>query len=158
MIVGPETSNDDDGGSSSAGPWYFSLNNRRLWVLKRCREEGLLENNRVQVRVREPKSAAEATRYSLQNCALEARLMKEPPPSAAKRDVGSEATGKTQTRDNKPATSRATNDSVATRQSRSRDGDGDKDDASLSSSSSGSSSSESDTRARAASNRFSALF
>eukprot|EP00523_Entomoneis_sp_CCMP467_P019515 CAMPEP_0168819060 /NCGR_PEP_ID=MMETSP0726-20121227/8089_1 /TAXON_ID=265536 /ORGANISM="Amphiprora sp., Strain CCMP467" /LENGTH=195 /DNA_ID=CAMNT_0008871429 /DNA_START=44 /DNA_END=631 /DNA_ORIENTATION=+ len=34
VIVGPP--NEDNGG----GPWYFSLNNRRLWVLKRCRDEG----------------------------------------------------------------------------------------------------------------------
>ncbi|KAI2492366.1 hypothetical protein MHU86_22175 [Fragilaria crotonensis] len=32
VIVGPMA---DDGER-----WYFSLNNRRLWVLKRCREEG----------------------------------------------------------------------------------------------------------------------
>lgn len=71
VIVGPET---------EEGPWYFSLNNRRLWVLKRCREEGLLEkfDNLVRVRVRTPKSAAEASRYTLENCALEAKLMREP--------------------------------------------------------------------------------
>ena len=58
--------------------WYFSLNNRRLWVLKRCREEGLLET--IRVRVRAPKSAAEATRYTVENCALEAKLMRESAP------------------------------------------------------------------------------
>lgn len=66
--MGPETEN---------GPTYFSLNNRRLWVLKRCREEGLLENNSVKVRVRLPKSDAEAARYSIENCVLEAKIMKE---------------------------------------------------------------------------------
>lgn len=70
VIVGPL---DPDDGL----PWYFSLNNRRLWVLKRCREEGLLENNTIAVRVREPKSAAEQSRYSLANCALEAKFMNE---------------------------------------------------------------------------------
>ena len=69
VIAGPE---DDEGRR-----WYFSLNNRRLWVLKRCREEGLLENNQIFVRVREPKSRAEAARYSLENCAVEAKLMRE---------------------------------------------------------------------------------
>ena len=69
VIVGPE----DDKGRR----WYFSLNNRRLWVLKRCREEGLLENNQIFVRVRKPKSRAEAARYSLENCAVEAKLMRE---------------------------------------------------------------------------------
>ena len=57
--------------------WYFSLNNRRLWVLKRCREEGLLPNNLIRVRVRAPKSIAELERYSIQNCSLEATFMRE---------------------------------------------------------------------------------
>lgn len=72
VIVGPiETGGGED------GPWYFSLNNRRLWVLKRCREEGLLPNNQIFVRVRKPKSDQEALRYSLENCALEARIVPE---------------------------------------------------------------------------------
>lgn len=67
VIVGP-----DEG-----DPWYFSLNNRRLWVLKRCREEGLLPNNQIFVRVRKPKSEQESQRYSLENCALEAKIVPE---------------------------------------------------------------------------------
>ena len=65
-----------------AGPdnWYFSLNNRRLWVLKRCREEGLLKDGLIRVRVREAKSAAELERYSLSNCAIEAKFMREQAP------------------------------------------------------------------------------
>jgi hypothetical protein len=78
VIVGPQTED---------GPWYFSLNNRRLWVLKRCREEGLLDKNQIRVRVRSPKSSAEASRYSLENCALEAKMMKESAPSEKKRDT-----------------------------------------------------------------------
>jgi len=72
--VGPS----DDSGESGGG-WYFSLNNRRLWVLKRCREEGLLSSSddRILVRVRRPKSATEAARYSLENCALEAKIIRE---------------------------------------------------------------------------------
>jgi hypothetical protein len=58
-------------------PWYFSLNNRRLWVLKRCREECLLPGNRIFARVRKPKSEQEALRYSLENCVLEAKIMPE---------------------------------------------------------------------------------
>lgn len=58
--------------------WYYSLNNRRLWVLKQCREEGLLTNNTIQVRVRQPKSAAEAERFTLEKCALEARFLRDP--------------------------------------------------------------------------------
>lgn len=74
VIVGP-----DDPSSKEEGPWYFSLNNRRLWVLKRCREEGLLDHvrNEVQVRVKECKSADEARRYTVENCALSATFMRE---------------------------------------------------------------------------------
>jgi 5-methylcytosine-specific restriction endonuclease McrA len=32
---------------------YFSLNNRRLWVIKQCRSLGLLPDNTIQVRVRD---------------------------------------------------------------------------------------------------------
>jgi hypothetical protein len=68
VLVGPE----EDGQR-----WYFSLNNRRLWVLKRCREDGLLTNNEIRARVREPKSDAELERYTLENCALEAKFTRE---------------------------------------------------------------------------------
>lgn len=70
VLVGP---NDDQTGE----PWYFSLNNRRLWVLKRCREEGLLPNNQIYARVRKPKSEQETSRYTVENCALEARIIPE---------------------------------------------------------------------------------
>lgn len=66
MIAGPE---DED------GAWYFGLNNRRLWVLKRCREEDLV--GLVRVRVRDAKSEQESKRYTLLNCALEATFLKE---------------------------------------------------------------------------------
>lgn len=66
---------EDDG-------WYFSLNNRRLWVLKRCREEGLLQryNNEIKVRMRGPKSSSEMERYSVHNCAVEAKFLREKAP------------------------------------------------------------------------------
>lgn len=74
VLIGPD---ENDG----KGPWYFSLNNRRLWVFKQCLKEGLLDNdkynNTIPVRVRMPKSAAEAERYSVHNCALEAKFMRE---------------------------------------------------------------------------------
>lgn len=74
VLIGPD---ENDG----LGPWYFSLNNRRLWVLKQCHKEGLLDNerynNKIPVRVRMPKSGAEAERYSVDNCALEAKFMRE---------------------------------------------------------------------------------
>lgn len=75
VIVGPETPD---------GPWYFSLNSRRLWVLKRCREEGLLENNQIYVRVREPKSDAEALRYCVENCSLKAKIVPDKVPEERK--------------------------------------------------------------------------
>eukprot|EP00928_Gymnodinium_smaydae_P031293 TRINITY_DN23007_c0_g1_i1.p1 TRINITY_DN23007_c0_g1~~TRINITY_DN23007_c0_g1_i1.p1 ORF type:complete len:214 (-),score=16.86 TRINITY_DN23007_c0_g1_i1:267-908(-) len=70
VIVGPTEGTGDE-------PWYFSLNNRRLWVLKRCRDEGLLPDNHISVRVRKPKSEQEAARYCLDNCALEAKIIPE---------------------------------------------------------------------------------
>lgn len=65
--------------------WYFSLNNRRLWVYKRCAEEGLLgdTNGKIWVRVREPKSQKERERYSIENCAVEAKFMREKKADAA---------------------------------------------------------------------------
>jgi hypothetical protein len=73
VLVGDESMDDDQ------GQWYFSLNNRRLWVLKRLREEGHLEKygNKIAVRVRRPKSQQERERYTLANCALEARIIPE---------------------------------------------------------------------------------
>ena len=67
-------------GASTDGDerWYYSLNNRRLWVLKQCREEGLLSNNEIEVRVRQPKSAAEQERFTPEKCALEAKFLREP--------------------------------------------------------------------------------
>jgi len=71
VIVG---SDENDG----KGPWYFTLNNRRAWVLKRCREENLIKNNLIRVRYRKPKTPAEAARYSLENCAIDAKIMQKP--------------------------------------------------------------------------------
>lgn len=74
VLIGPD---ENDG----LGPWYFSLNNRRLWVLKECHKEGLLNNerynNKIPVRVRDPKSGTEAERYTVESCALEAKFMRE---------------------------------------------------------------------------------
>ena len=53
VLVGPEEEGE---------PVYFSLNNRRLWVLKRLREEGGLKNDVVRVRWRDFKSQAEVER------------------------------------------------------------------------------------------------
>jgi hypothetical protein len=74
VLVGPPVSDNDDDDR-----WYFSLNNRRLWVLKQCRAEGLLsrDNNKIRVRVRTPKSKAEAERYTLEKCSLDAKFLRE---------------------------------------------------------------------------------
>mmetsp|Transcript_12392 Transcript_12392/g.18641 ORF Transcript_12392/g.18641 Transcript_12392/m.18641 type:complete len:223 (+) Transcript_12392:97-765(+) len=85
VIVGPD---EGDG----KGPWYFSLNNRRAWVLKRCREDGILDKNIIRVRVREPKSEAERDRYSLKNCATDAKFLREKVPTSIQNI--SRATGK----------------------------------------------------------------
>jgi hypothetical protein len=75
VLVGPD---ENDG----KGPWYFSLNNRRLWVFKQCREEGLLPDNTIAVRVRQPKSLGEVERYTVENCAVEAKFLREKKPQA----------------------------------------------------------------------------
>lgn len=83
VLVGP-TDNDC--------PWYFSLNNRRLWIFKQCYKEGLLEryNNTIAVRVRLPKSDTERERYCIQNCALEAKFIRESDPNKKKTKVKAE--------------------------------------------------------------------
>jgi hypothetical protein len=55
-------------------PWFFSLNNRRLWVFKQAHKEGLLVTISVRARGAKPH---EVERYTLQKCALEATLMRE---------------------------------------------------------------------------------
>ena len=91
VIVGPKIIGRDDNGEDEGDRrWYFSLNNRRLWVLKRCREEGLLlsNNNRIRVRVRQPKSEKERKRYTVQNCSLEAKFIREKVDSTDNKDRG----------------------------------------------------------------------
>jgi hypothetical protein len=74
VLIGPD---DNDG----HGPWYFSLNNRRLWVLKQCQRDGLLDDapydGTIAVRVRATRSEAERRRYTVDNCALEAKFTRE---------------------------------------------------------------------------------
>jgi len=57
--------------------WYYSLNNRRLWILKQLREGGYLNQfgNKVKVRYRQSKSLAEKQRYTVEYCALNAQIM-----------------------------------------------------------------------------------
>ncbi len=74
------------------GPWYFTLNNRRAWVLKRCREDGILQNNLIKVRIRDAKSSNERERYSLKNCAVDAKFIREQETSAS-RSVSKKSSG-----------------------------------------------------------------
>mmetsp|Transcript_6810 Transcript_6810/g.10013 ORF Transcript_6810/g.10013 Transcript_6810/m.10013 type:complete len:252 (+) Transcript_6810:49-804(+) len=76
VIVGQQQQNNNNDDM----PWYFSLNNRRLWIFKKCREEGLLQHphvNRIKVRIKVPKSQTELQRYTVENCALEAKFIRE---------------------------------------------------------------------------------
>jgi hypothetical protein len=59
---------------------YFSLNNRRLYVLKHLRSTGFLESrsNAVKVRVKLP-LPRELKKYSTTRCSLVSRIMKERP-------------------------------------------------------------------------------
>ncbi len=55
---------------------YFSLNNRRLFLFKKLRELGLLENNLIHAFVKAPLER-EKQRYLPSRCSLTAKLMKE---------------------------------------------------------------------------------
>ena len=91
VMIGPV---DEVDGKS---PWYFSLNNRRLWVFKRCAEEGLLDHQdgKIWVRVRGAKSQKERERYTLENCAVEAKFIRERDPNAPTQRGGRDSKGKT---------------------------------------------------------------
>jgi len=56
--------------------FYFSLNNRRLYVLKELRKKGLIPNNHIKVRIKQA-NMQEATRYVASKCSLNASIMKE---------------------------------------------------------------------------------
>ena len=54
----------------------FSLNNRRLYVLKYLRKEGKLKNNLIKVRTKAGNSK-ELERYTPERCSLNATIMRE---------------------------------------------------------------------------------
>ncbi len=58
------------------GQFFFSLNNRRLYVLKELRKKGLLPNDQIRVRIKQA-NPQECTRYVVGKCALNASIMKE---------------------------------------------------------------------------------
>ncbi|CAM9264907.1 unnamed protein product, partial [Ectocarpus fasciculatus] len=56
---------------------FYSLNNRRLYVLKYLRSNGYLEpSNTIRVRLKTP-LPREMKKYSPENCSLSASIMKE---------------------------------------------------------------------------------
>lgn len=62
-------------------PYYFSLNNRRLFLFKTLRDMGLIEKVQVQVK---PALEREKTKYTRDRCVLRAKLMG----AGAKLDAG----------------------------------------------------------------------
>ena len=64
---------DEDGNPTRL---LVSLNNRRLFVLKQCRDLGLLENNTIEVRLRPPPdSKKQREKFTPERCKLVARFM-----------------------------------------------------------------------------------
>ena len=57
---------------------YYSLNNRRLYVLKELNKLGQLKNNEAKVRIKVPNDK-EKLRYTPARCSLVATVMKERP-------------------------------------------------------------------------------
>lgn len=55
---------------------YYSLNNRRLYVIKYIQELGLLPNNMITIRLKQPLER-EIERYNPTRCSLTATIMKE---------------------------------------------------------------------------------
>ena len=62
--------------TSSDGSYFFSLNNRRLWVLKELYARGFFADKLVKVRIKEclPR---ERERYTIDKCSLTAKIMGE---------------------------------------------------------------------------------
>jgi hypothetical protein len=83
-------SSDDDApparsqpATSDAQPYYFSLNNRRLFLFKTLKARGLIDTVPVQVK---PALERERVKYTRERCVLRAKLM-----GAGQRPVGEEA-------------------------------------------------------------------
>ncbi len=55
--------------------YYFSLNNRRLWVLKQCRELGLLHENDHKILVVLDLRKQMREKYTIDRCSLSAKFM-----------------------------------------------------------------------------------
>mmetsp|Transcript_7329 Transcript_7329/g.14559 ORF Transcript_7329/g.14559 Transcript_7329/m.14559 type:complete len:188 (+) Transcript_7329:3-566(+) len=58
------------------GKQWISLNNRRLWVLKECRELNLIDDNKISCRIRQPETGRRAQKhYNNGNFSLSAKLL-----------------------------------------------------------------------------------
>jgi hypothetical protein len=57
---------------------FYSMNNRRLWVFKQCRELGILPDNKVVVRVRPmPQTKRLQNKFDISRCSDTAKFFKE---------------------------------------------------------------------------------
>ncbi|CAM9733986.1 unnamed protein product [Ectocarpus fasciculatus] len=81
ILLGPSDPAGD--GGQQQQQCFFSLNNRRLFVFKACREENLLgPSGLVRVRARAMK-AHERERYTVERCSLQAKFLFAPKPATA---------------------------------------------------------------------------
>ena len=63
--------------NGNSDDYYFSLNNRRLWVIKQLHERGFFDGGKkLKVRMKEA-LPRERERYTKEKCSLSARIMKE---------------------------------------------------------------------------------
>jgi hypothetical protein len=66
--------------------YYYSLNNRRLWVYKQLREKNFLKNNKIFVRAKAvPTSKRLQNKFDPKRCALSASFLK-PKPGTGKKE------------------------------------------------------------------------
>jgi hypothetical protein len=72
----------------------FSLNNRRLYVIKELQTRGLLPDNTVEVRIK-PALGRELERYTPERCSLTASIMREHPKDDSKQNQCEEASSST---------------------------------------------------------------
>lgn len=71
------------GASDGVSPPYFSLNNRRLWVLKQLRDRSLLPDNKVLVKLKPPQDTRRLRdKYTPEKCSLTAKFMREKLPAS----------------------------------------------------------------------------
>jgi len=95
------------------GGHVFSLNNRRLFVLKSLREQGLLPNNVVTVRTR-PGKTHEIERYTPERCSLVGKLLRER--SGAKKGASKDGDNGSDSQDDANAAPAADVEDVAVQQ------------------------------------------